>query len=79
MKRESYEKQLVRQKIQAHREIARLEMESVRSGNPLTSAFQLGTTVHGLLGNSALRTAAVTAIPAVLFALIRLWRRRSSD
>ena len=81
MRRESYEKQLIRQKIEAHRDIARLEWESLRANNPVASAFNLGASVTSLLGGrggTLLRSTSVASIPAVVYALLRLWRRRSA-
>lgn len=81
MNRETYEKQLIRQKIQAHRDIARLEWESLRANNPLTSALNLGSSVNSLMGGrggTLLKSTSVASIPALVYALFRLWRRRQS-
>ena len=81
MNRDSYEKQLIKQKIEAHRDIARLKLESLRANNPIASAFNLGTSVTSLLagrGGTLLKSTSVATIPALVYALIRLWRRRAT-
>ena len=81
MKRESYEKQLIKQKIEANRDIARLEWEALRTNNPLASAFNLGSSVNSLMGGrrgTLLKSTSAAAIPALVYALFRLWRRRAA-
>jgi hypothetical protein len=81
MNRDSYEKQLIKQKIEAHRDISRLEWESLRANNPVASAFSLGASVTSLLGGrggTLLKSTSVASIPALIYAVVRLWRRRAS-
>lgn len=77
MNRDSYEKKLLRQKIQAHREVTRLEWKSLRGNNPVTSALGLGASVTSLVGgrNGLLLKAATVAIPALVVGVMK-WRRR---